>query len=218
MSLVSKIESDLIGSTYTTEELSYLLAGRTNPEAVRARSILGLEEFHEGDDRLLPAVQSLASRRLATADGEDIVLSPQAKVLGYIVGNSTDWTRIVVKADDRVEALIVAVAPEANGTLVLRTTALRNYETVATKPGVHPSQITGMLVTGIAINSQELNLGVHRDKAEAYGKLVVQRHQGSAEWTITARAGIEGFDDLAEGESLVTDESGYLRTLEALIA
>jgi hypothetical protein len=134
-------------SSYTPTELSYLLAGRDNVEARRARSVLGLAEMQEGDPELLLAVQSLASRGLVSVTEHVVEISGPAKVLGYVLGTATDWTRLIVQADARVDAVVVITSPEVPGSLALRATSLGNYEAVATQPGVHPSQITAAMVT-----------------------------------------------------------------------
>lgn len=74
-----------------------------------------------------------------------------------------------------------------------------------------------MLVSGLMANSRGVNLGVHRDSGKVNSKLVIDRHDASKEWAITAHEGVQGFEDLAAGESFVTDQSRYLEMLEALI-
>jgi hypothetical protein len=208
--------ADLAPSTYTPGELAYLLAGRDNPEAVRARSILGLAELGEGDDRILPAVQSLASKGQVDTNGEDVQLSLSAQTIGFVLGTATDWTRVVVNADGNIDVLIVVSAPEVLGGLVLRADRLGNYLAVATKPGVHPSQISGSVVAGYLANSKAITVSIHRDTSSSKRALAADRTEAGA-WTLTKRVGLGG-DDIASPSTAETDEAAFLADLETLLA
>lgn len=205
-------------SSYTPTELSYLLAGRDNVEARRARSVLGLAEMHEGDPELLLAVQSLASRGLVRVEENTVEISNPAKVLGYVLGTATDWTRLIVQADARVDAVVVIVSPEVPGALILRATSLGNYEAVATQPGVHPSQITGSMVSGYLANFDEVLVSVHRDTPDLSGVLVMEHTRGSDDWSVTLRTAVPGTDDVVDGTTEVVDETTFYSNLEHLLA
>jgi len=205
-------------SSYTPTELSYLLAGRDNVEARRARSVLGLAEMHEGDPELLLAVQSLASRGLVRVEENVVEISNPAKMLGYVLGTGTDWTRLIVQADARVDAVVVIVSPEVPGALILRATSLGNYEAVATQPGVHPSQITGSMVSGYLANFDEVLVSVHRDTPDLSGVLVMEHTRGSDDWSVTLRTAVPGTDDVVDGTTEVVDETTFYSNLEHLLA
>ncbi|MET0990200.1 MAG: hypothetical protein ABWY54_06105 [Glaciihabitans sp.] len=205
----------MTSSTYTPAELSYLLAGRDNAEAVRARSILGLEEFTEGDPRILPAVQSLSSKGLVTAIDDDVAISETAQALGYLIGNANDWTRIALLADGRVEALVVLSAPGVDGGLILRADRMGNYEAVATLPGVHPTQVTGSIISGYLSQWAEVTVSLHRDLDERATALVME-HVASGDFVITKRTGLAGPD--VTDDPVVVTEAEYLADLEAILA
>jgi hypothetical protein len=203
-------------SSYTPTELSYLLAGRDNVEARRARSVLGLAEMQEGDPELLVAVQSLASRGLVSVVENKVEISGPAKVLGYVLGTATDWTRLIVQADARVDAVVVITSPEVPGSLALRATSIGNYEAVATQPGVHPSQITG--VTGYLDNFDDVLVSVHRDTSELSGVLIMEHTRGSDDWSITLRTSVPGAEDVPDGTTETVDEKTFYSNLEHLLA
>ena len=205
-------------SSYTPTELSYLLAGRDNVEARRARSVLGLAEMNEGDPELLLAVQSLASRGLVRVKGNAVEISTPAKVLGFVLGTGTDWTRLIVQVDGGVEAIVVISSPDAPGALALRATSLGNYEAVATQPGVHPSQITGSIVSGYIANFDQVLISVHRDTTTLSAALVVEHTRGSDDWSVTLRTAVPETDDVADGTTEVVDEKTFYSNLEHLLA
>jgi hypothetical protein len=205
-------------SSYTPTELSYLLAGRDNVEARRARSVLGLSEMHEGDPELLLAVQSLASRGLVRVEENIVEIANPAKVLGFVLGTGTDWTRLIVQADGRVDAVVVIASPDVPGALALRATSLGNYEAVATQPGVHPSQITGAMVTGYLDNFDQVLVSVHRDTTELSGVLIMEHTRGSEDWSITLRTSVPGAEDVADGTTEIVDEKTFYSNLEHLLA
>jgi hypothetical protein len=205
-------------SSYTPTELSYLLAGRDNVEARRARSVLGLAEMQEGDPKLLVAVQSLASRGLVSVVENKVEISGPAKVLGYVLGTATDWTRLIVQADARVDAVVVITSPEVPGSLALRATSIGNYEAVATQPGVHPSQITGAMVTGYLDNFDDVLVSVHRDTSELSGVLIMEHTRGSDDWSITLRTSVPGAEDVPDGTTETVDEKTFYSNLEHLLA
>lgn len=206
-------------SNYTPAELSYLLAGRDNAEANRAREILGLDELHEGDASLLTAVQSLRARGLVTATPEgDVDLEQSTKVVGFVLGTGTDWTRLAVDANGTVSALVVVKSPEVENALILRLDEFGNYQAAATLAGVHPSQITGTMVSGYLGQGGLVTVSVRRDTPESQSVLVARADTATDEFTITNRSAIPGSDDVTDGQTVVVDRATYLANLESQLA
>lgn len=212
---------DLATSTYTPTELSYLLAGRQNPEAARARSVLGLAEVFEGDPSILASVQSLQARGLVTIGGEDnetVELAESTQLLGYVLGAGDDWTRLLVALDDRVEVLVVVSVPEFPTTLVLRADRIGNFTAVAVNPGTHPSQVVGMVVSGYLAQVPKATFSIFRDKGDQSRVLVAEALISEDQFTVVRRSGLAGESDVAGGQTAVVDKAAYLANLELLLA
>lgn len=205
----------IAASTYTPKELSYLLAGRDNIEAVRAREVLGLEVVTEGSPVILDAVQSLRTRGLVTVDDEgDVDLEQSTKVLGFVLGTATDWTRLGVEAAGRVEVLVVLKSPEVGNALILRLDQFGNYQAVATSPGVHGSEIVGTMVTGYLSQGGRVSVSVRRDTADFHSVLVVDADTDAGSFTLTNSEGITGVPTVTPPETSVVDKAAYLAALE----
>lgn len=206
----------IAASTYTPKELSYLLAGRENVEALRAREIFGLELVTEGSPVLLEAVQSLRTRGLVTVDDNgDVDLEQSTKVLGFVLGTATDWIRLAVEAAGRVEALVVLKSPEVGNALIMRLDQFGNYQAVATKPGVHGSEIVGTMITGYLAQGGKVSVSVRRDTANHHSVLVVDANTDSGEFVLTNSEGISGAPVVTPPETVSVDKAAYNAALES---
>ncbi len=206
-------------STYTPAELSWLLAGRDNPEAERARQILGLTVVAEGDELIRTAVQSLRARNLVSVDENgDVDIEQATKVIGFVLGTGTDWTRLGIEDNGRVEVLVIVSSPEVESALILRLDEFGNYLAAATNPGVHASQITGTMVAGYLTQGPKVAVSVRRDTSARSSALVVQADTSTDAFTVVVRSGIEGTADIVEPATDVVDRATFLAQLETQLA
>jgi hypothetical protein len=203
-------------SAYTPVELAYLLAGRTGAGPELARRHLRLRELKEGDPEVPAAVQSMSARGLVSVKGDDVQIENAAKVVGFVLGTADDWTRIIAATDSQTDVIFVVSSPDVPSALVVRVTPLGTFDIVATRPGVHRSQVAGQLSTVYLQNFDEVGLSVDRSGGGRDSEIRVERIRSEGVWRLHRRRGLATPDVL--DEPVETDEKQFLADLEQLLA
>jgi hypothetical protein len=199
--------------TYTLLELGYLLAGQTTEGAILSRRMLGLPELTEGDPGIPAAVQSLSARSRITVDGDDVRLDDTSKTIGFLLGTSDDWIRLIAATSPQTNVVFVVGSSKVPSALVLSLTPVGTFDVVASAPGVQRSQIAGRTVAAYLQNFDEVTISIDRTIGQEKRELKLERSGDG--WRLHRRLGLTGAEIL--DDPIDVDEPKFLADLEELL-
>lgn len=207
-------------ASYTSTELSYLLAGRDGERADFARAALGLTELQEGDAAVAAGAQALVSRGRASIENGVVAIGDEAKFIGYTLGTATDWLRISMqteKDDEGIIAVAMAFVGSRRGepAIAMQILPLGNIEIGIVEPTATISEAAHAVVAGYLRAYDTVAVALQRDAPEVRGTLGFARSSADG-LRLLHRTTVPGFRDLAHPDVEPADLDTVLLQFDAL--
>lgn len=204
-------------SRFSTFELAYLLAGRTDAHAARTRELLGIPTVESPDDVVYQAGQSgLITRGLLGESDTGVVPRNEAGVVALTIGTGVHWVSLAVRTADVVDLSLLVQGESAS--FLVRSAPGATFDFTLIKPGETVAGAAKLVGTRLLDQHEDIALMVRTANIEADNAVLLLRSAKHG-WQIGESPVFPGDAEWPAPDLEATDSTreGVLEALAAVI-